>query len=313
MKSTKLTTLLNGSGAILRILVLLVAITGLIFIFIRLVPGDVVDVLALEGNLSTEQQAMLREEMGISQSWTTQYYHWIKAMIEGDFGESLRFHRPVFEIIAHALPVTFGLMGMSFLLGTFLALILATAAASTAKPWLIGLLNGITLWSVSVPTFCAGVGSILIFSIWLGKMPILGNIWMAAIILALDFCGTIVKPLYEDIRENTVSQYVRTAKAKGLSEYAITLRHILPNSMPVMLSLSGLSLASMLTGSITVEVLFGLHGIGRLALDAVNGRDYPVVQGVAVLITLCVLGINLLTDLAQKGLDPRLRSAGGKS
>jgi peptide/nickel transport system permease protein len=199
------------------------------------------------------------------------------------------------------------LAGLSLSFG--LAIGISVAAAATIWPrslfeWLV---NCINIWSIAFPTFSVGVAGILIFVIWLGWTSHMGNILLPSLILGIDVAGQIVKPLHEDLKESMESNFIRTARAKGLSPMRIVLYHALPNSMTVALALGGIILAGLVNGSITMEVLFGLPGMSSLALSSIQGRDYTVVQAVILYLALTVVVANFITDIFQRLLDPRLR------
>ncbi|MBR0681987.1 ABC transporter permease [Roseomonas eburnea] len=291
----------------LRALGLVAAITVLAFLCIGAVPGDVVDVLALQGDLTADQQAALREEMGVGRPLHERFLAWLGPALRGEFGQSLRFGLPVSELMWNALPTTLKLAGLSFGIGLLLAFVVAVGAIARPRSALPALVQAVNIWSVAVPTFCVGIAAILVFSIWLGWLPVIGNLWVPALILAIDRAGELVKPLYDELKEQQGAPHVRAARAKGLSAWRIGVVHVLPGAVPVLLALSSVGLAGLLGGSLTMEVLFGLPGIGSLTLNAVHGRDWPLLQAVVVLLATGVVLINALADLLHRLVDPRPR------
>lgn len=284
------------------------AIVTLTFIFCRTIPGDAVDVLGIEGGLTAEQALEMRREMGLADPWFVQFFHWLDAALNGDLGTSLRFGRPVAELIANALPVTLKLAGASFALGTALALAIALYSVIRQKSWGQRWVEILNTWSISMPTFCAGVIFILIFSIWLGWLPVLGSFILPVVIMALDNGGQIVKPLSEELKESASLPHIRTARAKGLSPLRIAIYHILPNTTGILLSLSGLVLGSLVAGTLTMEILFGLPGLGSLTLNAIHGRDTPVVLACVAFIAVSLVLINTAVDILRQMADPRTAS-----
>lgn len=284
------------------------AIVTLTFIFCRTIPGDAVDVLGIEGGLTAEQALAMRREMGLADPWFVQFLHWLEAAANGDLGTSLRFGRPVAEMIANALPVTLKLAGESFVLGLALALFLALYSVIRKNKWGERWVEILNTWSIAMPTFCAGVICILIFSIWLGWLPVLGSFVLPVIIMALDNGGQIVKPLSEELKESACLPHIRTARAKGLAPLRIALYHILPNTTGILLSLSGLVLGSLVAGTLTMEILFGLPGLGSLTLNAIHGRDTPVVLACVAFIAVCLVLINTAVDILRQMADPRTAS-----
>ncbi|QIB36155.1 ABC transporter permease [Ancylobacter pratisalsi] len=278
----------------------------IVFLLARLIPGDAVDVKGLEGDLTTFQQIALRHELGLDRPIPEQMAAWSWHALQGDFGQSIRFGRPVSGMLATAVPVTLLFTGLSFAFGLLLAGGIAIGAVTTGSGTLRALVDLFNVWSIALPTFCVGVVGILVFSIWLHWLPVIGSMILPVIIIGIDSAGLIVKPLYEELREAATSAHVRTARAKGLSRWRVTLRHLLPTAVPVTLALSGLVLTSLVAGTLTLEVLFGLPGIGSLMLNAIQGRDYPVIQATIVVVAVTLVVVNAATDLLHRLIDPRM-------
>lgn len=298
---------LQAGLGFLRQAMLLAGIAIAVFLLIRIVPGDVVDSMALEGSLDDEAIAALRAELGLDAGTLTQFRIWVSRALVGDFGNSLRFDRPASELILAALPTTLGLAALALAAGLALGIVIAAAAAlwpGSALPSLVEILN---LWSIALPTFCVGLAAILVFSVWLGWLPVIGQWLSPVLILAVDIAGQLAKPLHEDLKEAATASHIRTARAKGLSPARIVLRHLLPNALTTVVALGGLILAGLIGGALTMEVLFGLPGLGTLAYQAISGRDYPVIQAVVLVFAVGVVMVNWATDAIQRSLDPRLR------
>jgi len=298
---------LQAGLGFLRQAMLLAGIAIAVFMLIRIVPGDVVDSMALEGSLDDEAIAALRAELGLDAGTMTQFRIWASRALIGDFGNSLRFDRPASELILAALPTTLGLAALALAAGLVLGIVMAAAAAlwpGSAVPSLVEILN---LWSIALPTFCVGLAAILVFSVWLGWLPVIGQWLSPVLILAVDIAGQVAKPLHEDLKEAATASHIRTARAKGLSPARIVLRHLLPNALTTVVALGGLILAGLIGGALTMEVLFGLPGLGTLAYQAISGRDYPVIQAVVLVFAAGVVMVNWATDAIQRSLDPRLR------
>ena len=298
---------LQAGLGFLRQAMLLAGIAIAVFLLIRIVPGDVVDSMALEGSLDDEAIAALRAELGLDAGTMTQFRIWASRALVGDFGNSLRFDRPASELILAALPTTLGLAALALAAGLVFGIVMAAAAAlwpGSAVPSLVEILN---LWSIALPTFCVGLAAILVFSVWLGWLPVIGQWLSPVLILAVDIAGQVAKPLHEDLKEAATASHIRTARAKGLSPARIVLRHLLPNALTTVVALGGLILAGLIGGALTMEVLFGLPGLGTLAYQAISGRDYPVIQAVVLVFAVGVVMVNWATDAIQRSLDPRLR------
>jgi peptide/nickel transport system permease protein len=299
--------LLPAGLGLLRQALLLAGIVTAVFLLIRIVPGDVVDAMALEGSLDDEAIAALRAELGLDSGALVQLRIWAGRALAGDFGNSLRFDRPVTELILAAVPTTLGLAVLALAVGVALGLATATAAVLRPRSILPGLVEALNLWSIALPTFCVGLAAILVFSVWLGWLPVIGQWLSPVLILGIDIGGQIAKPLHEDLKEAATAAHIRTARAKGLSPARIVLRHLLPHALTTVVALGGLILAGLIGGALTMEVLFGLPGLGTLAYQAISGRDYPVIQAVVLVFAAGVVVANWLSDLAQRALDPRLR------
>lgn len=299
-------SLAAGGLALARMAVQALGIMGIVFLLARVIPGDAVDFKAIQGDLTASQQQAMRHELGLDQPLLTQFTQWTVKALHGDFGDSLRFGRPVSGMLATALPGTLVFAGLSFAFALVLAMGIAVGAVMTDNRVLRALVDIVNIWSIALPTFCIGVVGILIFSVWLHWLPVLGGMLLPVIIIGIDGAGQIVKPLYEELREAATSAHVRTARAKGLSLWRITLRHLLPTAVPVALALSSLVLASLVAGTLTMEVLFGLPGVGSLMLNAIHGRDYPVIQASILVTAVALVLINGITDLLHRLADPRL-------
>ncbi|ONG52342.1 peptide ABC transporter permease [Pseudoroseomonas deserti] len=284
------------------------AISFVTFLLIRAVPGDAVDVMASQGDLTTAQQAAMRAELGLDGSVVSQFSRWVGQAAQGDLGRSARFGKPVVGMVAQSIPATLGFAGAAFALGLVLALLLAIGALLAPRSPLPALVEAINLWSIAVPSFVAGMAAILVFSLWLGWLPVIGNMVAPIVILGLDIAGQLAKPLLEELREARLAPHVRAARARGIAPLAVALRHVLPKAVPVLLALSSICLASLIGGTMTMEALFGLPGLGSLVLNAVHGRDYPVLQAVIIVLALGVVLINLAAELARRLADPRMRA-----
>ncbi|WP_144183158.1 ABC transporter permease [Elioraea rosea] len=298
------------AGPILRQLLTALAIVLVVFLLVRTIPGDAIDVLGIEGDLTEEEMAGRRAELGLDRPWIVQFRLWAEAALTGDLGLSLRFNRPVSDMLLYAAPSTLTLAGLSLSLGVVLAVTLAVGAAIWPGGFLPALVQALNVWSIAVPTFVVGLAAILVLSVWLGWLPVRGQLLSPVLILGLDIAGQIAKPLHEELKEVAASPFIRTARAKGLSRRAIVLGHVLPNAAGVLAAVAGLVLGGLVGGALTMEVLFGLPGLGSIAFQAIAGRDYPVVQAVIIIFALAVIVANLLADLAHTWADPRLASGG---
>lgn len=297
--------MLAAGFALARALALVLGITVLVFVLLRVVPGDIVEIMASEGGFTTAQMAEARAELGLDRGAAEQFLIWIRNALAGDFGVSLRFQRPISEMLLAALPATLKLGALSFTLGMALGIGAALAAAIWPRGPFRALVELLNVWSVALPTFCVGFALILIFVLWLRWMPLSGNLALPAIVLGIDIAGTIAKPLLEDMDEARESLYARAGLAKGLTRPALMIRHVLPNALPSLLALTGIVLGGLAGGTVTMEVLFGLNGLGRLTLDSVLGRDYTVTQAAIVVVASGVVLANGVVAAIALAIDPR--------
>ncbi|ATU95205.1 ABC transporter permease [Phyllobacterium zundukense] len=288
-----------------RSVLLIAAVSILVFLMVRVVPGDAVDVLAIQGGLTQEQSEAMREDLGLTASWLEQYRNWLLGALRGDLGSSLRYRVPAADLLVNALPVTMALAGASVLLGLVLGVVTALLATLWPRSVFVPLVDVLNIWSIAVPTFCSGLLAVLVFSLWLGWLPVIGNFIVPIVILGVDAAGQIVKPLHEELKELGTAPHIRTARAKGLSPARILLAHILPSTAPLLLAMISVVSASFIGGVLTMEVLFGLPGIGSLTFNSISGRDYPLIQAVVLFLAIAVILINFATDLVLRLIDPR--------
>src|SRR5690606_27010378 len=263
---------------LLRALGVAIGIVVFTFFVIRMIPGDVVDVRGIEGSLTYSQQSAMREELGLNKPWLTQFLDWSGMILTGDLGQSARFARPIADLLGAVLPSTLLLGATALAIGIVVGVTVSVLAVLFPRSVFVPVVDFITIWSITVPTFSIGIMSLIVFAVWLGWIPAIGNFLVPALILGLDTAGSIAKALHEDMREVQTSEFVRSARARGVSHARIVLRHILPNALTVTIAIIGLMLAGVFTGAITMEVVFGLPGLGTLTLQASQGRDYAVVQ-----------------------------------
>jgi len=305
--SRSLARLLAPLAVLARTLLAILAMTVLVFLLLRVVPGDIVDQIASEGGFTTSMMEEMRRDLGIDRPIWEQLARWLGGAVRGDFGRSLRFQQPIADMLWVATLPTLRLVASAFSIGLVLGVGLAIGAAAWPRSGLRTVVEMVNVWSIAVPTFCVGFIGILVFVLWLRWTPLNGNLWLPALVIGIDIAGQLAKPLLEDLEEELASPYVRTARAKGVPRLAIVFRHVLPNAVSTLLALSGLVLGGLAGGTLTMEVLFSHPGLGKLALDAVLGRDYPVTQAAVVVMAAAVILANgLMTGLAR-AIDPRVQ------
>ena len=306
-------------GQIASFVVTLIVVVTLVFLAVRALPGDAATIMGgIES--SAEQVAALRENLGLAATLGNQYVDFIGDLARADLGDSLRERRPVVDVLRDRLPVTVTLAGMAFVISLLLGIGLGIAAGLAPGGALDRFTTAFATAALALPEFWFGFVLILIFAVQLGWFPVLGlpasglslasswHLLLPAVTLALPRAAQLARLTRALVLEERRSDYVRTARSKGLSPAVIT-KHISANALPGLLPLLALELGGLLTGTIVVEQVFGLPGLGATILGAISARDYPVVQGVTILAVVVYIAVNWLADMAQLLVDPRLRTS----
>lgn len=295
------------------------------FIVMRLMPGDPVYLLLGEGDIriSQEQIDAIRHRWGLDKSYYEQYIIWAVNLAKGDFGDSLiRTGVPVRQMIFEAIPVTATLNVIAMLLALLFAIPAGIwAGVKRNSRFDYSTAVGSTL-GVALPNFWLGLMLIVLFALyvprWFGTIPLIGRIppfglksWqgyiLPVIVLSTEQTAVITRVMRASTIEVLTQDYVRTARAKGLANSAVLLRHAVRNALLPVVTVIGIRIAFILSGTIVVETVFAIPGIGRLFTDSVFRLDYQVVQSLVVVLAVLVVGVNLLTDLAYAFIDPRIR------
>lgn len=313
----------------LTALPLLLVLSILSFTIIKCLPGDPVDILLgnAQRDIPPQQLIEMRKELGLDKPVVQQYAAWLGGVLHGRLGRSYRDARPVSEVIAERLPATLSLVGTSLLiafsLGTLSGLGLAGLSNSRAGAAIEHVLVSIALILYSAPSFWLGFVAIALVTscAWLSSLPVLGlhapgaastlpdwrYLLLPALVLACRRTAKVALFVRASTLEELGKDYITIARAKGLSRVQVIARHAAKNSLLPAVSLAGLSLPSLLGGSVLVETVFAWPGIGRLAVDATFGRNYPVLLALILLYGALVVFSNLLADVVQAALDPRIR------
>ncbi len=292
-------------------LIVLFGVSCVVFLFIHMVPGDPVEVMLGESAGSSEREA-LRTSLGLDQPLVSQFRHYFTAISHGDLGTSLHSQRPVVELLVLRFPATAELAAAALCIALVLALPLGvTAALHRGSGWDRGTM-ALALLGMSVPSFWLGPLLALFFAVGLGLLPVSGregltSIILPALTLGIGMAAILARMLRASLLEILSLDYIRTAYAKGLPTTRVIWLHALPNAALPVITLLGLQLGGLLSGAVITETIFSWPGIGSLMVEAINRRDYPVVQGCVLLISLTYVGVNTLTDLACAALDPRIR------
>lgn len=283
----------------------------LVFLLLHLVPGDPVETMLGEGARPADRTA-LTAALGLDRPLWEQYLGYLQRLARLDLGSSLVYQRPVVELVAERLPATLTLAAAALALALVLALPLGVLAACRRGRAADGAATVFALLGSSIPNFWLGPLLILTFSLWLGWTPVSGREgWASWVLPALTLGTSLAAVLARMVRSSVLEvlgeDYVRTARAKGLSPAAVLWGHALRNAWLPVLTLAGLQLGSLLGGAVITETVFAWPGLGSLLVEAIQGRDYPVVQGCVLLVSLGYVLVNTWTDLAYAWVDPRIR------
>ncbi len=313
-----MTTLIARRLAQLVPTVLLLSI--IIFSLQHLLPGDPALVLAGE-NPDEATLAAIRAQYHLDQPLIVQYLYWLKGVATGDLGESMRHNRPVLDLILLKLPVTLQLAVMGICIALVVGISAGVISALRHNSTIDYATNIASLAGISVPNFWLGIMLILFFSVHLGWLPASGFVspWedlkmnlattiMPAFVLGTGIAGVIMRHTRGAMLQALSSDYVRTARAKGLNERTVVLKHAMRNALTPIITLGALEFGALLSGAVLTEQIFTIPGFGKLIVDAVFTRDYPVVQGVVLVTSLFYIILNLLADIGYILVNPRLRS-----
>jgi ABC-type dipeptide/oligopeptide/nickel transport system permease component len=290
----------------------LIGISVLTFLMLHLIPGDPVTVFAGDKPLTPERAQELRHQYGLDRPLLVQYADYATHALRGDLGVSLRAQRPVLDSILEALPSTAQLTLSALVLAAILGTSLGIAAAIAHGTWLDTAVMAVAMLGISTPVFYSSLLLILLFSFTLAWLPATGQggierLIMPALALGLSSSAVLARLVRSSMLEVLHQEYVTTARAKGLSPALVTIRHALKNALIPAVTMLGLQLGALLGGAVVTETIFSRPGIGRLAVDGILNRDFPVVQG-TVLFAACVyVLVNLVVDVSYAVLDPRIR------
>ncbi len=283
----------------------------IIFIAVRIVPGDPASLMV--GTSGTaEDVAALNRQLGLDEALPVQYARYLQDASRLDFGESLWLNRPVGEAVAGRIAATSRLAAVAVVLALLVSFPLGILAALKQRTPVDGAISVVSLVGQSVPSFWLGIMLILVFARQLQILPSAGSqTWkhlvLPAVTLALPLVGVLTRLVRSGLLDVMYEDYVRTARAKGLRPNVVLSRHALRNMLIPVITVVGLQVGNLLGGAVIVETVFGWPGIGRLLVDAIAQRDYPLIQATILLITAAFIVINLLVDLSYGYLDPRIR------
>ena len=286
-------------------------VVSVVFLLIHFVPGDPIQQMLGEGAPAGDVQA-LRHAYGLDATLWRQYISYWSGVIHGDLGKSLRFNQGVTRLIAARYPYTLQLTLASLFVAIVLAVPAGVRSAQRRNRWDDRLLSVVSLFGLSFPNFALGPVLIMLFSIKLGWLPVSGaggfaNLILPAVTMGSALAAILTRMVRTSMLEELGQDYIRTARAKGLSEKTVAYRHALRNAMIPILTVLGLQFGALLAGAIVTETIFAWPGIGRLTIQAIGNRDYYLVQGCILAIGLTYVAANLLTDVLYSAVNPRIR------
>lgn len=292
-------------------LLVVLGVCTLVFLLIHLVPGDPVEAMLGETARAADREA-LRSALGLDRPLAEQYLAYLGRLAVLDLGESFVWQRPVSALLAERLPATLELAAAALALALLIAVPLGVLAARNQGGPLDGGAMGFSLLGAAVPNFWLGPLLILVFSLWLGWTPVSGrgdpgSLILPAVTLGTGLAAVLARMVRGSVLEVLSEDYVRTARAKGLGEGRVLWGHALRNAWLPVLTLIGLQLGGLLAGAVITETVFAWPGVGSLLVEAIQGRDYPVVQACVLLVSLAYVLVNALTELVYRQADPRIR------
>lgn len=303
---------------IFQLVPVLLGVSFITFSLMHIAPGG--PEYAILGVEATDEQVeQIREEYGLNDPFHMQYFNWLAAVVQLDLGESIIENRPVEELIWETLPVSISLAVLATLVSLVIGLPTGIISAVRKDELPDTVARTFAFAGVSVPNFWLGIILIVVISVYLDLLPIQGYVnltedpirWLThltlpAIALGTALAALITRMVRSSLLEVLSEEYLMTARAKGLSEYSVVLKHGLSNGLIPVVTIVGLQLGFVLGGSVLIEIVFNLPGLGRELIDAVFSRDFPVIQGAVLVYALIFVGVNLVVDLLYAFLDPRI-------
>src|SRR5215475_5578114 len=308
-----------------QLIPVLILVSIAVFLIVRIIPGDpVLVMLGIDpeerARISDVQYQALQQQLGLDRPVYVQYFNWVSRIVQGDMGLSLRSRRPIFEVIFERYPATIYLAITALFTGILIAIPAGVIAAIRQNTSADYAAMGFALWGIAMPNFWLALMLIVLFSLHLGWLPSIGyaspvemplrflqHACLPAIVMGTDLAAPLTRYIRAEMLEQLKQDYVRTAWAKGMPSRVVIVRHALKNSLIAAVTVIGLQTARLLGGSTIVETVFSWPGIGRLLIEGIYSRDYPIVQGSVLLIAVTYVFINLFVDIVYKWLDPRIK------
>lgn len=297
-----------------RFLSMLPVIFGVLlltFLLVHLVPGDPVEVMLGE-SATVADRAALRASLGLDQPLVMQFWRYLNDLLHGDFGRSIHTQQPISDMLKTRYPATVQLAMLSLMIGILIGVPLGIYAALRAGRWQDIVVTIVSVRLSAMPAFWLGPMLMLIFAVWLGWLPVSGmeqptSIILPALTLGFGLSAILTRMTRTSLLEVLNEDYIRTARAKGLSESRVIVNHALRAALLPIITIVGLQMGSLLAGTVITETIFSWHGIGRLLVESIEKRDYPITQACVLVIALSYVLINFVTDIAYRLADPRTR------
>lgn len=299
---------------LIHLIPVLFGITFLTFALTYLSPGDPAELMLSATGItpSPELIQQVREELGLNKPFLIQYLNWLSSVFVGDFGISYKYSKPVLDLLLRALPATFKLAGMTILMTMIIALPLGILSAIHRNKLLDNIIRVISFLGISLPAPWIAIILMYIFALKLKMLPVMGNANWTSIILpsasmTILLSSRYIRQVRAYILEEISQDYVVGARARGVKDRAVLLKHVLRSTLVPIITQLGLSFGVLLGGAVIIETIFSWPGVGKLAIEAIFTRDYPLIQGYVVWMTIIYMLINMLVDISYYILDPRMR------
>ena len=311
-----------GTYALRRLLIAIptvLIISLVVFTILALAPGDPLSQFAASPELTPEVRQNIREQFGLDQPIYVRYVKWLAAFLQGDWGFSFSSRIPANQLIMQRVPTTLWVIGTAYLIAVLIAIPLGVVTAARQYSWFDHIATGLSFAGFSLPTFFTGVLLIVIFSVKLGWLPIVYDQrvtdpvgWvkqaiMPISVLALLQAATLNRYVRASMLDNLNQDYARTARAKGLAERTVVIRHVLRNALVPVVTLIALQLPTVFTGAVVTEQIFRVPGIGSLLIASIQASDTPVIMAIVLVFSIMVVVFTLVADLLYGVLDPRVR------
>lgn len=296
----------------LQMLVTLLVASMVVYGAMQLVPGDPVMAMFFPNVPSPERLESIREELGLNDPFYIRYFQWLAGALRGDLGESYKQYRPVSDILAQTIPGTIELGIAGIVVSLLIGIPVGVLAGITENKWVDNTVMVIALIGVSAPSFWLGLLLMLVFSLYLGWFPSFGvggfaKLVLPALTLGLYGGGYLARFARSSVLEIKYQDYVTTARAKGISEWRVTVQHVLRNALIPVITMSGMLAGYMMGGAVIVETVFGRSGVGSMLVRSISDKDYPLVQALLFFAVGVFILMNLVVDLSYAYIDPRIR------